>query len=69
MNENNPPMVLPNGYVYGDNVSLCTNPLVFNLRIGKRIACHQNEKNAIGAIQSQLKFKVVLSLGSDRFCF
>ena len=22
MNENNPPMVLPNGYVYGENVSL-----------------------------------------------
>ena len=21
MNENNPPMVLPNGYVYGENVS------------------------------------------------
>ena len=24
MNENNPPMVLPNGYVYGENVSVET---------------------------------------------
>ena len=24
MNENNPPMVLPNGYVYGENVSIGT---------------------------------------------
>ena len=31
MNENNPPMVLPNGYVYGENVSSLTLKLVFNL--------------------------------------
>lgn len=32
MNENNPPMVLPNGYVYGENVSIesRTNPFAFH---------------------------------------
>ena len=32
MNENNPPMVLPNGYVYGENVS----KRVRNHKSGKR---------------------------------
>lgn len=29
MNENNPPMVLPNGYVYGQNVSHCSNIFIY----------------------------------------
>lgn len=34
MNENNPPMMLPNGYVYGYNVSIsCKDLWKFELRV------------------------------------
>ena len=41
MNENNPPMVLPNGYVYGENVSVVTFSTPFCLPLHFRAVCTQ----------------------------
>lgn len=39
MNENNPPMMLPNGYVYGYNVSVAVNDLLKAKIAAVRITC------------------------------
>ena len=44
MNENNPPMVLPNGYVYGENVSL--DPFVIRFLTDYLPSEHNNRMNA-----------------------
>ena len=58
MNENNPPMVLPNGYVYGENVSL--DPFViafFRFLTDYLPSEHNNHMNAEVKKQNKQKKK------------
>ena len=38
MDDNNPPMALPNGYVYGENVSLCCGLNLLSLMCDDKMA-------------------------------
>ena len=61
MNENNPPMVLPNGYVYGENVSL--DPFViafFRFLTDYLPSEHNNRMNAEVKKQKKKKKKGIL---------
>ena len=61
MNENNPPMVLPNGYVYGENVSLHPFVIAFFWFLTDYLPSeHNNRMNAEVKKQNKNKKKGIL---------
>ena len=68
MNENNPPMVLPNGYVYGENVSLDPFVIAFFWFLTDYLPSeHNNHMNAEVKNQKTKKNKKQKKKGKEYF--